>query len=203
MREYHPISVKDQSRLHQFGEKVLFGMFFSRCALFAGGIWTRQTGRRHRGAGTFGRVRNPCSETHYKVVIPKNGEHFIFPIADGTVKLSGRGQVCRKSTSIRDCPARGEQHKDLQGESDGPQPLDKKTGDGEARNDSWSMEGNYIFRQHVEPRVQLYVPKNHSQYHCDFLTWSLMARNLVRNVKSSQTKRKAAVGHRENEARQC
>ena len=27
MVEYHPISQKDQSRLHQFGKKVLFGIF--------------------------------------------------------------------------------------------------------------------------------------------------------------------------------
>ena len=36
--EYHPITAKDQSRLHEFGKKVLLGIFF-RCALYAGGIW--------------------------------------------------------------------------------------------------------------------------------------------------------------------
>ena len=38
MVEYHPISAKDQSRLHQFGAKVLPGIFLSY-ALYAGGIW--------------------------------------------------------------------------------------------------------------------------------------------------------------------
>ena len=38
MVEYHPISAKDQSRLHQFGAKVLPGMFLGY-ALYAGGIW--------------------------------------------------------------------------------------------------------------------------------------------------------------------
>ena len=38
MVEYHPFSSKDQSRLHQFGAKVLPGMFFGY-ALHAGGIW--------------------------------------------------------------------------------------------------------------------------------------------------------------------
>ena len=36
--EYYPISVKDQSRIHQFGKKVLPGLFLGY-ALFAGGIW--------------------------------------------------------------------------------------------------------------------------------------------------------------------
>ena len=36
--EYHPISVKDQSRIHQFGKKVLPGLFLGY-ALYAGRIW--------------------------------------------------------------------------------------------------------------------------------------------------------------------
>ena len=36
--EYYPISAKDQSRIHQFGKKVLPGLFLGY-ALYAGGIW--------------------------------------------------------------------------------------------------------------------------------------------------------------------
>ena len=36
--EYHPITAKDQSRIHQFGKKVLPGWFLGY-ALYAGGIW--------------------------------------------------------------------------------------------------------------------------------------------------------------------
>ena len=36
--EYHPISAKDQSRIHLFGKKVLPGLFLGY-ALYAGGIW--------------------------------------------------------------------------------------------------------------------------------------------------------------------
>ena len=36
--EHHPISAKDQSRLQQFGKKVLPGIFF-RCALVSREIW--------------------------------------------------------------------------------------------------------------------------------------------------------------------
>ena len=36
--EYHPITAKDQSRIHQFGKKVLPGLFLGY-ALYAGRIW--------------------------------------------------------------------------------------------------------------------------------------------------------------------
>ena len=36
--EYHPITAKDQSRIHQFGMKVLPGLFLGY-ALYAGGTW--------------------------------------------------------------------------------------------------------------------------------------------------------------------
>ena len=52
-----------------------------------------------------------------EVIMPKNGEHFIFPVADGAGILSGRDQV------FRNHPERGGGHKDdLRGESDGSQP---------------------------------------------------------------------------------
>ena len=38
MVEYHSISAKDHSRLHQFGAKVLPSIFLGD-ALYAGGIW--------------------------------------------------------------------------------------------------------------------------------------------------------------------
>ena len=39
-----------------------------------------------------------------EVIMPKNGESFICPIADGTARLSGRDQVFPKSASTRDYP---------------------------------------------------------------------------------------------------
>ena len=53
-----------------------------------------------------------------EVFMSKKVENFIFPVADGTVKLSGRDHVFRRSTSIQDHPARSEEHNDdLQRES--------------------------------------------------------------------------------------
>ena len=48
-----------------------------------------------------------------EIITPRSGEHFIFPLADGTVKLSGRDDGTRKSTLTRDEPARSE---DLRGD---------------------------------------------------------------------------------------
>ena len=57
MVEYHPISAKDLSRLHQFGMKVLPGTFLGY-VLSAGGIRKGHNGCRHWGVGNDGRIRN-------------------------------------------------------------------------------------------------------------------------------------------------
>ena len=44
MVEYHPISAKDQSGLHQFGAKVFPGIFLGY-ALYAVRIWKGEDGR--------------------------------------------------------------------------------------------------------------------------------------------------------------
>ena len=49
---------------------------------------------------------------------PKGGDTFIFPVEDGTVKLSGGDQGLRTSTLIRDNPDRGEEQGNLPGESE-------------------------------------------------------------------------------------
>ena len=93
------------------------------------------------------------------------GAKFIFPITDGTVKLSGGDQDLRTFTLILDSPDRGEEQYHLQGESDGSSSIplrDSSWYDGEARNDFWSISGDSIYRHHVEPRVKLYVLREES-----------------------------------------
>ena len=91
-----------------------------------------------------------------EIITPKKGDLFVFPIADGTVKLSGGDQVVRKSTLRRDQPERGDELRD------DLQPIDTMMDDRDTRNDFWSIEGNYIYRHHLEPRVRLYVSKEES-----------------------------------------
>ena len=43
-----------------------------------------------------------------------------------------------------------------------PPPQDSFPDAGEAINDFWSMSGNFIYRHHVEPRVQLHSPREES-----------------------------------------
>ena len=166
MVDYHPISANDLSRLHQFGKKVFPGIFLG-LVLYAG----KNLERRHFGTQT---LRNWKRWTHLKsmlgdcnakeVLTPQNSGNFLFPIADGTVKLSGGDQVLRTSTLIRDNLDRGEEHEHLLGESDGSSPplQDSSPDDGEARNDFWFTSGIYIYRHHVDSRVKLYLPREES-----------------------------------------
>ena len=66
---------------------------------------------------------------------------------------------------IRDHPIRGEGQRDFLGESEGSLPCppqDSLPDAGEARNDFWSMSGNFIYRHHIEPRVKLHSPREES-----------------------------------------
>ena len=61
--EYHPITAKDQTRIHQFGKKVLPGLFLGY-ALYAGGFlegW--RTDCRPWGVGNDGRIGNLLEKT--------------------------------------------------------------------------------------------------------------------------------------------
>ena len=128
--EYHPISAKDISRLHQ----VLPGIFLGY-VLYAG-----ESGKETSWSQT---LKNWRRWTHQKstpegsllkeVLTPMKGDNFIFPVADGTVKTSGGDRRLRPSTLIRDRPERGEEQEVFRGESNGlssPNPLqdDSNTG---------------------------------------------------------------------------
>ena len=164
--EYHPITAKDQSRIHQFGKKVLPGLFLGY-ALYAGGIW--------KGDVLIADLEEletmDASEMFSKrlnakeVIFHKQNGKFIFPVADGRIKFAGGDQELRTSTLVRHRPIQGESNIDFLGESEGSPlspPQDSFPDAGEAINDFWSMLGNFIFRHHVEPRVKLYSPREES-----------------------------------------
>ena len=132
MAEYHPISPRDQSRLHQFGKKVLPGIFL-RSEL------RKNLERRYsdRGIGRFGKL--DASEIYPRriigkeVLISQKGDEFIFPVADGTARLSGRDHEFREPTQRRERTVRSENLSgELQGESGESQPA-QFTDDVEAR----------------------------------------------------------------------
>ena len=95
------------------------------------------------------------------------GAKFIFQVADGTVKTPEGDRRLKPSTLIRNRPERGEEQEVFRGESDelsSPTPFqdDFTRDDAEAKNDFWSMSGNFIYRHHVVPRVKLYMPREES-----------------------------------------
>ena len=157
-----PISAKNQSRIHLIGKKVLLGLFLGY-ALYAVGIW--------KGDILVADIEEletmDASEIYSQrlnakeVIFPKEKGELIFPIAVGRIKTLGGDQDLRTSTLIRERPIRGESHVDFLGESEGslPPPYDSFPDAGEAMNDFWSTSGNFIYRHHVEPRVQLYSPR--------------------------------------------
>ena len=91
-----------------------------------------------------------------EVLTPQRREYFIFPVENGTAKLSGRDEEFREPTPRREQYVGSE---DLSGE------LQRRTGrvstkdDAEARKDFRSIQGDVMYRHHIEPRVQLFVPK--------------------------------------------
>ena len=81
--EYHPKTAKDQSRIHQFGKKVLPGLFLGY-ALYAGGIWKGDV----LVADLEELETMDASEIYSKrlnakeVIFSKETGEFIIPIAD-------------------------------------------------------------------------------------------------------------------------
>ena len=163
--EYHPISAKDQSRIHQIGKKVLPGLFLGY-ALYAKRIWKGDV----PVADLEELETMDASEIYSKrlnakeVIFPTENEKFIFPVADGRIHVSGGDQELRTSTLIWQRPIQGESLLFFLGESEGslPQPQDSFPDTGEAINDFWSMSASFIYRHHVEPRVKLCSPREES-----------------------------------------
>ena len=163
-----PISAEDLSRLHQFGPKVMPGIFLGY-ALYAEWIW--------KGDIMVTYIEEleemDASELHARrlnakdVLTPMKGESFKCPVADGTIKIFGWEQRLRKSTFTRERPERGEEQEILRGKSNGlssPNPLheDSTRDDEGAKSDFWTVTGDFIFRHLFEPRVELYVPREES-----------------------------------------
>ena len=91
----------------------------------------------------------------------KKDDEFILPIEDGTAKLSGRSDYeFRVPTLQGGGPTVISE--DLSGEFKASrESLNRQNQqmDAEARADFCSIQGDFIYRHHNEPRVPLYVPK--------------------------------------------
>ena len=159
MVDYHPISPRDQAKMHQFGKKLLPGIFLGY-ELIAGGIWkdilmADLEELRKLDATDFYPRRIIAKE----MLTRKKDDMFILPIADGTAKLLGKVNEFREPSLRQESPVRSEDLSgEVQGESEEFRPAEP-TDDAQAHADLWSIQGDFICRHHSEPRVQVYVPK--------------------------------------------
>ena len=154
MVEDHPISARDLSRIHQFGKKVLLDIFPGH-ELTAGRKGDVMIADLEELEKLEASEIYPRRINAKEVLISHKGEDFIFPFADGTAKVSGRDYKIREPTLRRERTVRSE---DLSGEPGESQPTES-TDDAEAHADFRSIQGDFIYGHHNEPRVQLYVPK--------------------------------------------
>ena len=135
--EYYPIPAKDQSRIHQLGQKVFPGLFLGH-ALYAVKIWKGDI----LVADNEELETMDAKEIYSKrlnakeVIFPTENGKFIFPAEDGRIKLSGGDQELKTPTLIREHSIRGESHRDFVGESEGSLPAlqDSFPDAGEAMN---------------------------------------------------------------------
>ena len=125
MLEYCTISTRDQARLHQFGKKVLPGIFLGY-ALIAGRIWKGDI-----LIADIGELEDMDASEIYprrinakEVLISQKGDEFKFPFADGTAKLAGRGYQFGEPTLRREQTVRSEGLSgDFQGEPEENQEM--------------------------------------------------------------------------------
>ena len=112
--------MQNLSRIHQFGKKVLRGIFLGY-AVYAERMWKGDI-----LVADFVELENLGSpEIHARrlngkeVIMPNGGENFKIPVADGKVNLFWGDQVLRTSTLMQEDPERGEGREGLREESDG------------------------------------------------------------------------------------
>ena len=89
--EYHPISAKDQARLHQFGKKVLPGVYMG-CALYTGGSWKGDefvADAEELQENDASDVYSIRMNTKY-VLVPIRRNKFTVPFVKGSTTLAGK-----------------------------------------------------------------------------------------------------------------
>ena len=170
--EYCPISAREKSWLHQFGKKVLRGIFLGN-ALIVGGIW--------KGDLLVADIEEfeniDASEIHPRRINKKEvstsqtGKDFIFPVAEGTAKLSGRDHEFRESTVTQEQPVGSE---DLSGEQGEPEDFNRQNqkmtlGSGKTFG-LFKMNSSIVITLNLEfnPECKMKKP---SLFHWNTLTW--------------------------------
>ena len=146
-------SDRDKARIHQIGKKLLPGILIGP-ALIAVRIW--------KGDLLIADIEElenlDASDIHPRrlnakeVLRTKNGE-FVFPVADGSANLSGTDCEFQEPTPRRESTVRrGNLSRESQGDREEFRPEESKD-DEEVHKDFWSIQGDSIYRQRIEPRI--------------------------------------------------
>ena len=96
--------------------------------------------------------KNPRRLNANEVFITRKDGEFVFPVADGSAKLSGRYDEFQEPTLRRESTVKRE---NLSGESHGDREEfrpEESEDDAEARKDFWFIQGYFIHRHQIEPR---------------------------------------------------
>ena len=150
--EYHPITAKDLSRIHQFGKKVLPGLFLGY-ALYAGRIW--------KGDILVADIEElqtmDASEIYSKrlnakeVPFPKEKWKVQFSSCRWTNQTLWRRSGTENTHLDTRSPNSRRKSKGFSWRIRRVSSTTSKLTFG-AIHDFWSMSGNFIYRHHVEPK---------------------------------------------------
>ena len=153
--EYLPNSERDKARIHQIGKKVSPGIFIDY-ALIAGDI--EEELEKLDASEIYPRRLN-AKEV---LISQKNGE-FILPVADGSAKILR--EKLRIPRIHSEAAVDRKERENLSGESHDDReefrPEETKD-DARIHKYFWSIQGDFIYLHHVEPRVEIFVPKEES-----------------------------------------
>ena len=150
MVEYHPSSPKDQARIHQ--QVSFLGAHWSR-EEFGNEIFWLRIWKKWK------------SWTHQKFILEESTRKKYWCHQKETQSQMEQ-QNCQEETMNSEYPTQRRKptvrsevlSEKLEGESGEPQPTESKE-DAEARADFWSIQGDFIYCHHNEPRVHLHVSK--------------------------------------------
>ena len=94
-------------------------------------------------------------------MITRNDGEIVFPVADGSSKIIRKRPRILRTHSGTGTHRTERTSGESQGDREEFQPEETKD-DAETQKDFWSIQGDFIYSHHIEPRVQLYVPKEGS-----------------------------------------
>ena len=163
--EYHPITAKDQSRIHQIGMKFFTWIVPRMRSLRVRSLEGWRTDCRPWGVGNDGRIGNLLEKTQWrKRWYFSKKENFFFQ------SQMDESKHLEENRNWEHPPWYGiDQFKERvtlifleKTEGSLPQPHDSLPVAGEAINDFWYMSGSFKNRHLAEHRVKLYSPREDS-----------------------------------------